>query len=108
MGRGSDARRRNFDVGAATGSVLRASQLYTSFRTARSGDPESRDSGSGPSDHPGVTDVVAEFQAVSACSRSAIRSSLSSMPIDRRTTSGAAPDFTLAASSSWLWVVDAG
>ena len=29
------------------------------------------------------------------------------MPIDRRTTSGAAPDFTLAASSSWLWVVDA-
>jgi hypothetical protein len=39
-------------------------------------------------------------QALSACSRSAIRSSLSSIPIDSRTTSGAAPDFTLAASSS--------
>jgi hypothetical protein len=45
---------------------------------------------------------------LSACSRSAIKSSLSSMPIDSRTTSGAAPDLILAASSSWLWVVEAG
>ena len=30
------------------------------------------------------------------------------MPIDSRTTSGAAPDLTFAASSSWLWVVEAG
>src|ERR1019366_5380413 len=46
--------------------------------------------------------------ALSACSRSAIRSSLSSMPIDSRTISGAAPDLIFAASSSWLWVVEAG
>src|SRR5205814_9876843 len=48
------------------------------------------------------------IHVLSACSRSAIKSSLSSMPMDSRTTSGAAPDFTLAASSSWLWVVEAG
>ncbi|MGA7999965.1 MAG: hypothetical protein WCA28_34320, partial [Bradyrhizobium sp.] len=30
----------------------------SSFRGARSANPESRDSGSGPSDHPGMTDYV--------------------------------------------------
>ena len=58
--------------------------------------------------HDEIIKRAAKRQAVSACSRSAIRSSLSSMPIDSRTTSGAAPDFTLASSSSWLWVVEAG
>ena len=30
------------------------------------------------------------------------------MPIDSRTTSGPAPERIFAASSSWLWVVEAG
>src|SRR6266700_1814702 len=47
-------------------------------------------------------------QVVKACSRSAIKSSLSSIPIDNRTVSGPAPALTLAASSSWLCVVEAG
>src|ERR1700682_4075039 len=59
-------------------------------------------------DETDLRDPHDEVYALSACSRSAIRSSLSSMPIDRRTTSGAAPDFTWAAASSWLWVVEAG
>ena len=35
-------------------------------------------------------------------------SSLSSMPIERRTTSGPAPAWTFCASLSWRWVVEAG
>src|ERR1700754_1559782 len=32
-------------------------ESYPSFRGARSANPESRDSGSGPSDHPGMTAI---------------------------------------------------
>ena len=43
-----------------------------------------------------------------ACSRSAMMSALSSMPIDRRTTSGPAPAAVRCSSVSWRCVVDAG
>jgi hypothetical protein len=36
-------------------------QALPSFRGARSANPESRDSGSGPSDHPGMTAVKFSF-----------------------------------------------
>ena len=47
-------------------------------------------------------------QSASACSRSAMMSSLSSMPIDSRTTSGPAPASFFCASDSCRCVVEAG
>jgi formate/nitrite transporter FocA (FNT family) len=50
-----------------------------------------------------------EVQALArACSRSAMMSLTSSMPTDRRTTSGPAPAATCCSSVSWRWVVEAG
>src|SRR5262249_42591638 len=46
--------------------------------------------------------------SASACSRSAMMSSLSSMPTESRTTSGPAPAATFCASESWRCVVEAG
>ena len=46
--------------------------------------------------------------AARPCSRSAMMSSLSSMPIESRTTSGPAPACTFCASVSWRCVVEAG
>ena len=46
--------------------------------------------------------------AANPCSRSAMMSSLSSSPIDRRTTSGPAPAWIFCASVSWRCVVEAG
>ena len=48
------------------------------------------------------------YAAARPCSRSAMMSSLSSSPIDRRTTSGPAPAWTFWASVSWRCVVEAG
>ena len=55
-----------------------------------------------------AVDVPALAQSASACSRSAMMSSLSSMPIDSRTTSGPAPASIFCASVSWRCVVEAG
>src|SRR5712672_1984592 len=49
-----------------------------------------------------------DYAAPNPCSRSAMMSSLSSSPIDNRTTSGPAPACTFWASDSWRWVVEAG
>jgi heme a synthase len=49
-----------------------------------------------------------KHQSASACSRSAIMSSLSSRPIESRTTSGPAPAAIFCASVSWRCVVEAG
>ena len=48
------------------------------------------------------------YAAARPCSRSAMMSSLSSRPIERRTTSGPAPACTFCASVSWRCVVEAG
>src|SRR5216684_2933279 len=70
--RNSIMTRRNFSPTATAGSArlrnqsnstrrtgevkgMIAGYISTSFRGARSANPESRDSGSGPSDHPGMT-----------------------------------------------------
>ena len=60
-----------------------------------------------PRKHPAGAGLIAD-QSASACSRSAMMSSLSSMPIDSRTTSGPAPACTFCASLSWRCVVEAG
>src|SRR5690606_22507773 len=46
--------------------------------------------------------------ASSPCDRSAMMSSICSMPTDTRTTSGPAPVASSASPSSWLCVVEAG
>jgi hypothetical protein len=46
--------------------------------------------------------------AASAWSRSAIRSSMCSMPIDRRTMSSETPAFASSSGDSWRCVVEAG
>ena len=52
--------------------------------------------------------AVSAPQAASACSRSAMMSAASSMPIERRTTSGPAPAALRCSSVSWRCVVEAG
>ena len=46
--------------------------------------------------------------SASAWSRSAMMSATSSMPTERRTTSGPAPAASFCSVVSWLWVVEAG
>jgi len=55
----------------------------------------------------GSTRFQIDAAFASACSRSAIRSSASSRPIDSLTTSGAAPAAICCSAVSWRWVVEA-
>src|SRR6266576_3050841 len=53
---GAQTNRRNFQATAAELAVLHGLTSWLSFRgDAKASNPESRDSGSGPSDHPGMT-----------------------------------------------------